>query len=248
MGLSSNVLWHQTSKDGFFKILKSRRILYSYSLENSFSSMNGIQPETNESLAFPMISLSDIPICEMPHNKWAYGNYAIGLSREWSTLNKFTPVWYCEPNSAAYKLLNQLAIKAIIDGDMKRAGNYLYMLSYMKFIQGPLPRRGYKNYRFYDEREYRLIPLKEEWDNKFNPILFEKDYYKYKKEHNDSSLLDVGVTFTPNDVRYLIVNSEYDKRRAEKLLMRNDDAAHIHIFTKSQILEDFIGIEHNVKY
>ena len=250
MGLSSNVLWHQTSKDGFFKILKSRKILYSYSLEKSFPLKD------DKGVAFPMISLSDIPICEMPHNKWTYGDYAIGFSRDWGNKNKFTPVWYCESLSNVYRLLSDLTIKTLEDAEKnderaeeykKRLGNYLYLFSNVKFVQGPLPKRNYKNYRFYDEREYRLVPLKDIWEqNGYQPVLFEKDYEKYK-ENNGSSLLDIGLDFTLKDIKYLIVKSEANKSEVDKVLKKHKEASHIHVFTKAQILEDLIGIEHNVK-
>lgn len=32
----------------------------------------------------------------------------------------------------------------------------VYILSYIKQYEGPLPRRNYKKYRFYDERELRF--------------------------------------------------------------------------------------------
>lgn len=55
MGLSSNILWHQTGEEGFYAILKSKRLRYSYCLER-------IIPEFRlEPIAFPMISVSDYP-------------------------------------------------------------------------------------------------------------------------------------------------------------------------------------------
>lgn len=80
MGLSSNVLWHQTKKDGLMGILKSRKLYYSYCIENIISSskMKGI--------VIPMVSLCDLPLAEFGAGKWAYGNYAIGLSRKWGKI------------------------------------------------------------------------------------------------------------------------------------------------------------------
>lgn len=89
MGLSSNILWHQTKKDAFFKILRSKEFLYSYSIENVFPI------KEDQGLAIPMISMSDFPFSEIANNKWAYGDYTIGLSREWGIKNGFSPVLYC---------------------------------------------------------------------------------------------------------------------------------------------------------
>lgn len=55
MGLSSNILWHQTNEKGFYNILKSKMLLYSYSLEKIVPLFR-LTP-----IAFPMISVSDFP-------------------------------------------------------------------------------------------------------------------------------------------------------------------------------------------
>lgn len=106
MGLSSNVLWHQTKKDGLMGILKAKKLYFSYSLENilSFRKIGGI--------AFPMISLCDLPLSEFTDSKWAYGDYAIGLSREWGEKNGFNPVCYCHANSDYKKRMMYITITA----------------------------------------------------------------------------------------------------------------------------------------
>ncbi len=60
MGLSSNVLWHQTNKDALLKILKEKCIRFSFSREYF--------PTSGLSYAFPMISLSDLPFSELDYN------------------------------------------------------------------------------------------------------------------------------------------------------------------------------------
>lgn len=243
MGLSSNVLWHQTDEKGFWEILNSKKVLYSYSMEKS------LPLKESQGTAYPMISLSDIPICEMPNNKWAYGDFAIGFNREWSVRNGFTPVWYCEPHSVIYKLLHSLAIETLDMNDKRKFGNYLYLFSNVKFIESELQtsRKIYKNYRFYDEREYRLVAQKPELEkHQYSPVLIGANYEKYKKNHDNRSLLQIGVNFTFNDIKYLIVRSEKDRTEVEKILEKDKANNRIHIFTKNEILEDFIGVEHNV--
>lgn len=89
MGLSSNILWHQTGEEGFYAILKSKRLRYSYCLER-------IIPEFKlKPIAFPMISVSDYPFSEIGNNKWAYGNYCIGFKQNWGVKVGFSPVTYC---------------------------------------------------------------------------------------------------------------------------------------------------------
>ena len=92
MGLSSNILWHMTNSEAFFSILKSQELRYSYSLERVMPIPQGV--------AFPMISMCDLPFSEIATTKWSYGNYAIGLSREWGLKKGFSPVWYSDYDSS----------------------------------------------------------------------------------------------------------------------------------------------------
>lgn len=239
MGLSSNILWHQTKKDAFFKILRSKEFLYSYCIEKVFP----INEE--QGLAIPMISMSDFPFSEIANNKWAYGDYAIGLSREWGIRNRFSPVLYCNRGSHIYRHLTELMDEAIKNGNMDSFFNCVSLFSYMKFVQDTLETRykKYSNYRFYDEREHRLVL---DWRKETNASLYLSDaeYSDYKKERS-SSTLDFGVKFTWEDVKYLIVNSNSNVTEVNNLLKKENVTRPIYIFTKAQVLEDFVGIEHH---
>lgn len=239
MGLSSNILWHQTKKDAFFKILRSKEFLYSYCIEKVFP-IGG-----DKGLAVPMISMSDFPFSEIANNKWAYGDYAIGLSREWGIRNRFTPVLYCNKESLLYEYLTELMGNILERKDDELFIKCLYLFANMKFVQDKLKtsRKEYTNYRFYDERENRVVPDFRVFDD--NPIyLTESEYIDYKKEHGNSTL-DFGVKFTWKDVKYLIVNSESNVGEIQQILKRENVDYPIYIFTKAQVMEDFIGVEHH---
>lgn len=77
MGLSSNILWHQTQKDALKKILKQKCFRYSYSLEHVEAKNDTLE------CAFPMLSLCDIPFADIEDYLTKYGGNSIGLSREW---------------------------------------------------------------------------------------------------------------------------------------------------------------------
>lgn len=241
MGLSSNVLWHMTKKDAFLSILKSKQIRYSYSLEKVFPTkeMKGI--------AFPMISMSDLPFSEIATTKWSYGDYAIGLSREWGVNNGFSPVWYCNFGSRVWNQLCKQLSEAANNNHQGYFGMGMYMMSNVKFVQGPLisSKRKFQNYRFYDEREYRLVPYITETDKDgIPPFIIEEQYEEFKKK-NGSSMLDFGVSFDYSDIKYLIVNSEANIEEVRKILAKDGDASNILIVTKKDVMEDFVGIEHN---
>lgn len=237
MGLSSNILWHQTSKNSFYDILKTKKLRYSYSLER-------IVPIFRlEPIAFPMISVSDYPFSEISNNKWTYGDYCIGFRQNWGVKVGFSPVWYTSTGSRGLRLLS-LVLEDTINTDSKSFfGASMFLFSHMKFTQAPLKtkKREYNNYRFYDEREWRVVPYITETDQaSIMPFLTEEGYNEFKKNNNGSSLLDIGVDFQYEDIHYIIVKTEADIQRTKQIV-----GDRIHIFTKKEVVEDIIGIDHH---
>lgn len=237
MGLSSNNLWHQTNRDGFYGILKSKRLRYSYCQER-------IVPEFKLfPIAFPMISVSDYPFSEIGNNKWAYGDFCIGFKQEWGVKVGFSPVCYCSLGSRVLSQLNNLLKEAIRTDSKKYFGLSLFLFANMKFVKAPLitKTKTFKEYRFYDEREWRVVPYITETDEaEVLPFLTEDGYKEYKANHNDSSLLDIGVDFQYEDIHYIIVESEDDVQRTRDIVGMS-----VHIFTQDEVIEDVIGVDHH---
>ena len=237
MGLSSNILWHQTNEKGFFEILKSKKLRYSYCLER-------IIPEFKlKPIAFPMISVSDYPLSEIGNNKWAYGNYCIGFKQSWGVKVGFSPVTYCSYGSRGLQVLNILLNDALKNDIQSRFGAVMFLFAHMKFVQAPLAtkHKTFKSYRFYDEREWRVVPYITETDNaEMWPFYNEEGYKEYKKENNGTSLLDIGVDFQYDDINYIIVEKENDIHRTRDIV-----GERVHIFTKDEVMEDVVGVEHH---
>lgn len=150
MGLSSNILWHQTNYVSLGNIIKSQTLKCSYCLEE-------VDEILGQKVAFPMISMCDLPISELSEYQGKYGDYAICLSREWGVKNKFTPIWYYEPNSRVPQLLRKVLNEAA-KTDSDNILSVFGIVSFMKKMEGPLTRHNYSRYRFYDEREVRYVP------------------------------------------------------------------------------------------
>lgn len=237
MGLSSNILWHQTNEKGFYEILESKKLRYSYCLER-------IIPEFKlKPIAFPMISVSDYPLSEIGNNKWAYGNYCIGFNQNWGVKVGFSPVTYCSYGSRSLQVLNLLLDDALENDIKSRYGAVMFLFAHMKFVQAPLAtkHKTFKNYRFYDEREWRVVPYITETDNaELWPFYNEEGYKEFKENNNGSSLLNLGVDFRYDDIRYVIVDKEEDIHKT-----RNVVGDKIHIFTKDEVMEDVVGVEHH---
>ena len=240
MGLSSNILWHQTNFNGMRKILTSREILCSYSVEDTSFLIGG-------KTAFAMVSMCDLPFSELVTYLGKYGGYTIGLSRAWGIKHKFNPVWYCDPQSMAAD-----ALKHYIDSVRKTsdAGRDIILfgniLSYIKMVEGELPKYNYTRYRFYDEREVRFVPSYLYMINGGEaPMMSEEDYNKYKAKHNNT-LLGYGVEFDWNDLKYIIVKEERQIKTVREMLTKHGCPVEaVQVFHNKQVVEDFIGENHN---
>lgn len=239
MGLSSNILWHQTKKDVLMKILKQKRFLYSYSLEY----IN--YDDTFFELAVPVLSLCDIPFADISDYLTKYGGNSIGLSREWGIKHGITPVIYCEKTSPLLIKIGQ-----DYSENNKLSNFYWEILSHIKNHEGSLPKYNYKNYRFYDEHEVRIIPtVKNLTDIKEKLYLSKDEYKKYKSRNKNSSIVSdiLSVPFDYNDIKYFILKDEDSINEIKKILTKEIDLSQnrISFFTISQVKADFIGNNHN---
>jgi len=238
MGLSSNILWHQTTEDSLNKILESKRFLCAYSVED-------VADMAGQNYAFPMVSMCDLPLSELTEFLGKYHSYCIGMSREWGVRNRFTPIWYYEAKSRVPKILKN-AIEDVLNKSDDNILSLMGILSYMKKVEGPLPKHNYEVYRFYDEREVRHVPS---FDyvvaGKNEPILTEEGYAEYKAK-TGSPVINSYVKFEWSDVRYIIV-----KEKAEVDVMiaflesLGCDNHHIGVFYEDEIIQDVIGYKHN---
>ena len=241
MGLSSNILWHQTNYNSLRKIIRSKRILCAYSIED-------VADIVGQELAFPMVSMCDLPLSEFTEYQGKYGDYSIGLSREWGIKNRFTPLWYYESKSRVPQLLKKQFENAVASGD----GSILSLIgvvSYMKKTEGPLPKHNYSTYRFYDEREVRYVPSFEYLVyGGEKPVLTRDEYDQYKAAHQNVSTINASVSFDWKDVRYIIVKEEKQiATMIDYLAKQGCDNKTIAVFSAKQVYQDFIGYKHNVE-
>ena len=238
MGLSSNILWHQTKEDSLKKILQSKRFLCAYSVED-------VADMAGQNYAFPMVSMCDLPLSELTEFLGKYDSYCIGMSREWGVKNRFTPIWYYEAKSRVPKFL-----KSTIENVVKRSDDNIIslmaILSYMKKVEGPLPKHNYEIYRFYDEREVRHVPsFYHVVTGGDAPILTEDEYNVYKATKG-SPVINAHVRFEWSDIRYIIVK---EKAEVDGMLSFLDslgcDNRHLGVFCEDEIIQDVIGYKHN---
>lgn len=258
MGLSSNIIWHQTSLEGLKAILQTQCFICSYSLET----IKWRQSELT--VAFPMISFCDLPISDMGEylrdNKTneltgRYGCCTIGLSLEWAKRYGMNIVWYHDSQSSFLRRTLPQKSELLKSLKSKIHTNRWMLLSRCKPYTGALETKGFVDYRFYDEKETRYVPLPKELDDMgIEKVLTKEEYYNYKKsripfsydkQKGDSLIPKIILPFRIADVRYILFANDDDKSEIEGLIKsRNNNI----IYTSyKRIVEEIIGMEHGVR-
>jgi len=237
MGLSSNVVWHQTDIGGLKAIIGGKSIKYSYSLET----ING------EEIAFPMISFCDIALADITEYLGKYGKYTIGFKRDWGRKIQLSPVWYRDKN--ALSLREQMKVfKEIRKKDsFSLSENEImmwYSIAYTKNHTGKLLKYNFESYRFYDERELRLVLSYEDLCNaKIKPFMSKEEYEVYKKSNKKSSLIDKSIPFEYNDIAYILYSDKSQSNKVRSLL--GAEGKKIVFLSYDQVMQDIIGASHN---
>ncbi|MCW0410683.1 hypothetical protein NB709_000559 [Xanthomonas sacchari] len=171
-----------------------------------------------------MVSFCDLPLSQVKNHITSYGSYGLGLSKEWAKKQKLNPVMYMERDSllsASYykaaKLLTSKENREIAGKQSKDLKDSIYalidVLGYVKNYQGDVERQDgsvIKDYRFYDEREWRYVP-------KYEGYLWIKNNSAFsdndKKAKAQEKLEEFRLVFEPNDIKYIIIKDESEIAR-----------------------------------
>ncbi len=181
-----------------------------------------------------MVSFCDIPLSQIKEHIENYGNYAIGLSKEWGIDNGISPVLYVHKNSMLVNVHQDLTNFQLFKGFGKEknfgeAMEILRKLVEIEYIIKPYKGRKWnknnfdnKEIEFYKEREWRYTPdiIRLE-DNAFGlhhlveekKILSAVNDLNYRMRYfKRPVILDKVETFklrfTPKDIKYIILANE----------------------------------------
>jgi len=202
MALSTNSIIHYTNSIDTLKLILKEGFKLKYCLESLILN-NG-----SSNAAHPMICFCDIPLSESSKHFEAYGHFGIGLSKSWAVEKGINPVLYIDKDSLIAKSLLEL-IEARRDTKTNltelQKELVLKIKSYAKNYSGDLDRKGktIKSYRFYDEREWRLVP-----DNVVlgkNSFSISSANYKSSKDLYNTNIESIRIKFNHSDISYVIV-------------------------------------------
>lgn len=258
--LSANTLFHFTnSLENIVNIL-SNEFCPRYCMED-FRFIG------DDECAIPMVCFCDIPLSQIRNHIGKYGGYAIGLEKNWGIKNGINPVFYVLPDSFPTNKINdavnilgeQSENEEITDTkvttELSKSRHLMWdFINYMKPYEGKAWNK--KNFdgeytRFYDEREWRYIP-NIEFDSEHEDLWFlTKDEFLNEDIRNESNkkIAELNkLSFTPKDIKYIIVNSDeeiltlcnaIDMIKGDKYTQNEMKILKTRIISKEQILSDF---------
>jgi hypothetical protein len=225
--ISSNTLFHFTrSKDNLLSILRNNfypQLCY----ENFYGTIfNSPQGAVGFEKAVPMVCFCDLPLSQIEKHTKNYGEYALGLTKEWAVRNKINPIIYTYPGSDFSEILKNLFLNFPHQDSGIQKENHLQLenndfanqlasaIQYIKPYEGRLWKNGrYADtiVRYYDEREWRFIPKLS--DKLPKPLMLrirgEEERKAFDKINNDLKEIDgLKLRFEPKDIKYIIVKSE----------------------------------------
>ncbi|WP_199119742.1 abortive infection system antitoxin AbiGi family protein [Pedobacter sp. ASV28] len=250
MAISANSLIHYTRKFEFLLgILRNRGFKFSYCSEKLKT-----RGSKNYTAAIGMVSFCDIPISDYKkhfYNKrntgdlGYYGDYGIGLSKKWASEKGLNPVLYIDQNSFVSHSLRK-AYESLLNeaGEIIDLDDHTPIL-YAKNYEGELVRGSevvHKKYRFYDEREWRLVPKTE--SIAMNPPIVDDKKYRFNKDGYNQRLENYLLKFELQDISYIIVKETSEIQLVYETLSSIFnrsiiDLQSITILTSEQIVGDF---------
>ncbi|HHE0528746.1 TPA: abortive infection system antitoxin AbiGi family protein [Vibrio parahaemolyticus] len=197
----SNNLFHFTKNLEVLKLILQNGIQPRYCKED----FRWFTPIDDDYVSYPMACFCDIPLSRVSAHTDFYGNYGIGLSREWGLRNGLSPVIYCPDNNYVVQLANMMVATNCFNEEYEKKSGYLAtkLFSFIKPLEGNMVILGeIVEKDFYQESEWRFVP-------KLDDVLFEDEYESQIHERN-KLVEEYALQFTPSDIRYIFVRSDND--------------------------------------
>ncbi len=228
MAVSANTLFHFTRSEFLEKILLSQGIFAQYSDEH----FEEIFPK--ESIFkfdyIPMISFCDLTIMQLTvdsKHRENFGEYGIGLTKEWGVRNRVSPVTYVHNNSQSTNQLHQFfRMLSGLNPEMKKekfvSSIRRELIDSLKFFK-PYEGRWHKGKHiglrkpkiiYYHEREWRYCPKMDQY-----PVISAKlPVNAEKKSELNEMLREKPLKFKPSDVKFIVIRTNQEKNHFAKVI------------------------------
>ena len=226
--LSANTLFNFTKKRKFLLLNLKRKFRPRLVLEDY-----GPILSLPYKMAAPMTCFCDIRLSNISTHIKEYGNYGIGLKKEWGIAKGLNPVHYITSDSSFFDSFANMV------KDLKsNTDSFMNVFVFFK------PYKGMQNKKmrnFYNEREWRYIPK----DIDIQTMLLRK------KAYNDIAIRtkineilekpEYSLDFSFSDIKYIVIKEDSDKKTVIKKMRKTataEEIAHITFITKNMIDND----------
>lgn len=210
--ISPNTLFHFAQKMEYLINIFERGFQPRYCKEEVIYKTTEDGEKSGFSFGVPMTCFCDISLSQISNHVSKYGNYGIGMTKEWAIKNKLNPIIYLNPNS---KLSAELSMIQRISNleNISSSGENIKPLLDNALVNLMSYHKPYSNgdIRFYDEREWRYVPSVEgRGDNHiFVNIIDDIDMDNLETlEVENKKLFEYRLDFTPDDVKYIVVQND----------------------------------------
>ncbi|WP_323816340.1 abortive infection system antitoxin AbiGi family protein [Cellvibrio sp. NN19] len=204
----SNTLFHFTKNIETLKLILEHGFWPRYCLED----ISWLGYDKFDYIAYPMVCFCDIPLSRISEHIGFYGEFGLGLTRQWGHLNGLNPILYSAGNN---NLTN--SFRGLNDHSNKLEGEDIelckttmrYLLAYTKPTSGKMVIDGVPvEKEFYQESEWRYVPQHEE----IKPYIRKSKFENKDNLDIENSLTKENCTikFGPGDIRYIFVKSDAD--------------------------------------
>lgn len=155
-------------------------------------------------LGFPMTCFCDIPLSRIREHTGFYGDYGLGMTREWGLRSGLVPVVYTTTDGPIATMINMFI--EFPKSDVPEAYIPLHarvgdLIPLVKPISGKMLIGETELQKdFFQESEWRFVP-------KHGDVL-DRDDFAALSESQNASVAAHALKFTPQDVRYIFVATD----------------------------------------
>jgi hypothetical protein len=249
--ISSNSLFHFTPLKKYLLGILEKEFLPKFCYEEITLKTDSMRPVVVN--AIPMVCFCDISLSQIQKHIEEYGDYGIGMTKEWGIRNKLNPIVYVNPDSFIANSFHSILMNMseLLNGkcnqSLKDANDELMsLMNFLKPYEGYSKKNPEKHVRFYNEKEWRYVPdLPFEERIFFSPSEFRnKDLIASKNREMESHKL----SFSINDIKYIFLKSNNEihdfiqdirKIKGPRYSPEEVDILTTKIFTVENLKDDF---------
>ncbi|SFU26698.1 abortive infection system antitoxin AbiGi family protein [Paraburkholderia aspalathi] len=205
----SNTLFHFTKSQETLKLILLNGFWPRYCLEH----ISWLGLDDHDYIAFPMTCFCDIPLSRISEHVGFYGQFGIGVTRQWAEMNNLNPVIYVAGENGITASFRDLMLQGEQHSseDLQKEAkiSLRYIFAHAKPTVGNMVIDGEPiEKHFYQESEWRHVPK----SSNINEYLIKSNFEDKNKlfKANNKTKENCMLEFGPRDIRYIFVKSDSD--------------------------------------